>query len=125
MAPVALDRTLTVTEETPITLDVLCTDSDNDDVFYQLLEKPKHGAYEWIPPNTVIYTPTVDFVGTDSFTFRSHDGQNSSNVSTITLTVNAVNDAPVIPTQPISTTRNSNATVKLTGRALYLPVVLR
>lgn len=70
MAPVALDRTLTVTEETPITLDVLCTDSDNDDVFYQLLEKPKHGAYEWIPPNTVIYTPTVDFVGTDSFTFR-------------------------------------------------------
>ena len=112
-APVALDRTVVVTEETPIRIDVLCTDAENDPLFYQLLEKPQHGAYEWIPPNTVIYTPTVDFVGTDSFTFRSHDGQNPSNVSTITLTVNATNDAPVILTQPISTTRNSNAAVTL------------
>ncbi|MCE7988580.1 MAG: tandem-95 repeat protein [Caldilinea sp. CFX5] len=112
-APVALDRTVAVTEETPITIDVLCTDAENDELFYQLLEKPKHGEYQWIPPNTVIYTPTVDFVGTDSFTFRSHDGQDSSNVSTITLTVNAVNDAPVIVTQPISTTRNNNAAVVL------------
>ncbi|MCE7988596.1 MAG: tandem-95 repeat protein [Caldilinea sp. CFX5] len=112
-APVALDRTVVVTEETPITIDVLCTDAENDELFYQLLEKPKHGEYQWIPPNTVIYTPTVDFVGTDSFTFRSHDGQDSSNVSTITLTVNAVNDAPVIVTQPISTTRNNNAAVTL------------
>ncbi len=114
-APVALDRTVVVTEETPITIDVLCTDAENDELFYQLLEKPQHGDYQWIPPNTVIYTPTVDFVGTDSFTFRSHDGQEFSNVSTITLTVNAVNDAPVVVTQPISTTRNNNAAVVLSA----------
>ncbi len=115
VAPVAVDRAVTVTEDTPITLTVTCTDGDNDDLFYQLLTPPQQGAYQWLPPNTVIYTPTVDFVGSDAFTFRSHDGQDFSNVSTITLTVAAVNDAPVALAQTISTTRNSNAAVTLAG----------
>lgn len=112
-APVAFDRTVTVTEDTPITITVTCTDADQDQLMYELVDKPQHGAYQWLPPNTVVYTPTTDFVGTDSFTFRSHDGQDFSNVSTITLIVNAINDAPVMLTQPISTTRNSNAAVTL------------
>ena len=112
-APVAVDRTVAVTEETPITIDVTCTDVDNDELFYQLIDKPQHGEYKWVPPNTVIYTPTVDFVGTDAFTFRAHDGQAFSTVSTITLTVAATNDAPVVVTGPVSTTRNSNVAVTL------------
>jgi hypothetical protein len=114
-APVALDRTVAVTEDTPLRIDVLCTDADNDELFYQLLEKPQHGEYQWIPPNTVIYTPTLNFVGTDSFTFRSHDGQDFSNVSTITLTVAAVNDAPIVVSSLITTTRNNNAAVVLSA----------
>ncbi len=112
-APVALDRFVNVFEDTPISVDVLCDDADGDELFYQLLEKPKHGEYTWQPPNTVIYTPTVDFVGTDYFTFRSHDGQDVSNTSIITLTVTAVNDAPVAVSQAISTTRNNNAGIAL------------
>ncbi len=115
VAPVALDRTVAVAEDTPITITVTCTDGDNDELLYQLLDGPQHGAYQWLPPNTVIYTPTVDFVGTDSFTFRSHDGQAASNVSIIALTVGAVNDAPLALAQTISTTRNSNASVLLLG----------
>lgn len=112
-APVALDRTVTVTEDTPITITVTCTDADQDQLMYALVDKPQHGAYQWLPPNTVIYTPTMDFVGTDSFTFRSHDGQDASNTSTITLTVGATNDAPVALAQTISTTRNSNVAINL------------
>lgn len=112
-APVALDRTITVFEDTTITIDVLCDDEDSDDLFYQLLEKPKHGEYTWQPPNTVIYTPTRDFVGADFFTFRSHDGQDVSNTSIITLTVTEVNDAPMALAQAISTTRNTNAGIVL------------
>lgn len=112
-APVALDRTVTVTEDTPITLTVTCDDADGDDLLYTLVDKPQHGSYRWLPPNTVVYTPTIDFVGTDAFTFRSHDGRDFSNVSTITLNVTAVNDAPVALAQTISTTRNSNVAVNL------------
>lgn len=114
-APVALDRTVAVTEDTPITLTVTCNDADGDALFYQLVTGPQQGAYKWLPPNTVIYTPTLDFVGTDAFTFRSHDGQDFSNVSTITLTVAATNDAPLALAQMISTTRNSNVGLLLTA----------
>lgn len=112
-APVALDRTVSVTEDTPISITVTCTDGDNDELFYQLLDKPQHGAYEWVPPNHVIYTPTVDFVGTDSFTFRAYDGQDFSQTSTVTLTVAAVNDAPLALAQLITTTRNNNTGIPL------------
>jgi hypothetical protein len=37
----------------------------------------------------------MDFSGTDSFTFTANDGSLDSNVATVTITVNPVNDAPV------------------------------
>lgn len=112
-APTAIDRTVVVTEDTPISITVTCSDPENDPLLYQLISKPTHGDYEWQPPNTVVYTPTANYTGTDSFTFRSHDGQNFSNVSMITLTVSAVNDAPVALAQAISTTRNTNVSIPL------------
>ena len=42
-----------------------------------------------------IYTPNPDFNGGDSFTFTANDGAGGSDTATVTLTVNAVNDAPV------------------------------
>src|SRR5205807_1184003 len=51
------------------------------------------------------YTPDANFNGTDSFTYRAIDdggtdfgGVNASNTATVTLTVNPVNDAPVLDT---------------------------
>ena len=41
------------------------------------------------------YTPNANFNGTDSFTYTASDGTAGSNVATVTITVDAVNDAPV------------------------------
>src|SRR6185503_10459336 len=41
------------------------------------------------------YTPNANFNGADSFSYRANDGTVDSNVVTVTLTVSAVNDAPV------------------------------
>ena len=41
------------------------------------------------------YTPADDFNGADSFTYEANDGTADSNTVTVTLTVNAVPDAPV------------------------------
>src|SRR5207247_600245 len=40
------------------------------------------------------YTPAANFNGADSFTYKANDGTLDSNLATVTITVNAVNDAP-------------------------------
>jgi VCBS repeat-containing protein len=45
------------------------------------------------------YTPNPDFNGTDTFTYQANDGQAISNVATVTITVNPVNDPPTFTTQ--------------------------
>lgn len=41
------------------------------------------------------YTPNVNFNGSDSFSYKANDGALDSNIASVTITVNAVNDAPV------------------------------
>ena len=43
---------------------------------------------------TVTYTPGTNYNGADSFTFKVNDGTQDSNTSTVTITVNSVNDDP-------------------------------
>jgi uncharacterized repeat protein (TIGR01451 family) len=42
-----------------------------------------------------VYIPFDDFNGTDSFEYKANDGQLDSNVATVTITVNPIDDAPV------------------------------
>ena len=41
------------------------------------------------------YTPSANFNGPDSFTFRADDGSLGSNVATVSISVGSANDAPV------------------------------
>jgi hypothetical protein len=43
------------------------------------------------PAGSFTYSPTLDFNGTDSFTFVASDGLLDSNEATVALTVTAVN----------------------------------
>jgi CSLREA domain-containing protein len=43
-----------------------------------------------------VYRPRADFNGTDTFTYLASDGVGDTNVVTVTLTVNAVNDSPTL-----------------------------
>ena len=52
------------------------------------------GTFSSTPPN-LTYTPNRDHAGTDSFRFSVSDGQLTSNVATVSITVAPVNDAPV------------------------------
>lgn len=64
--------------------------------------------------NTVRYTPDADFSGTDSFTYRVTDSQGASSTATVTMTVTAVNDAPVLTT-PITVAVTEDVASGLTG----------
>ena len=61
---------------------------------YTVVSGPANGTLSGTAPN-LTYTPNANANGADSFTFIANDGALDSNVATVSITVTAVNDAPV------------------------------
>ena len=73
------------------------TDPDSVDLTAILASGPANAAaFTLNADGTFTYTPNADFAGIDTFTYRANDGANDSNVATVTITVNPINDAPVL-----------------------------
>ena len=84
---------------------VLGNDSDpnGDALTAVLVGGPSNAASFTLNANgSFTYTPTANFSGTDTFTYRANDGTSNSNVATVTITVNPVNDAPTATITPAS-----------------------
>ena len=94
-APVAADGSASTDEDTTLNGSVSATDVDGDDLTYTLVDDVSNGSLIFNSDGTFTYTPNADFNGTDSFTFTANDGTVDSEIATFTITVNAVNDAPV------------------------------
>jgi len=77
------------------------SDIDRNTLTYSLYSNPSHGTAT-LSGSTVIYTPTANDNGSDSFTFRAHDGTGYSSPATISLTVNALNDVPTTSNTEVS-----------------------
>jgi Big-like domain-containing protein len=63
-----------------------------------------HGALTGTAPS-VTYEPADNYHGPDSFTFRTNDGLLDSNIATVSLTIDSVNDAPVAQAANFNTLR--------------------
>jgi large repetitive protein len=76
---------------------VLANDSDPDgDPLTAVLVTPtSSGALTLNPDGSFSYMPAAGFVGADQFTYRADDGQATSNLATVTITINEIpNSAP-------------------------------
>jgi hypothetical protein len=92
-APVAADDTKTTAEDTTLIASVpASSDSDGDDLTYQLVDTTPGLAFS--ADGSYTYAPLADFSGTRSFTYRASDGIATSNLATVTITVTPVNDPP-------------------------------
>jgi VCBS repeat-containing protein len=96
-APVAVDMQAAGLEDVPLNLNLLATASDVDgDVLTPVIVAgPLHGQLLRNADGTFDYLSDLNYFGTDSFTYKVNDGQLDSNIVTVSLTVAAVNDAPV------------------------------
>jgi VCBS repeat-containing protein len=102
-APVAQDGTASGNEDTPITGQALATDPDNTaaQLTYNVVSPvdPAKGVLVFDTANgSFTYLPNADFFGSDQFTFNVTDGTATSLTKTVTITVDPVNDAPVVAT---------------------------
>ncbi|WP_162946654.1 Ig-like domain-containing protein [Chitinophaga barathri] len=99
-APAAADDAYTLAEDTPLNVPargVLTndTDIDNDGLNASVVTGPQNGTVQLNADGSFIYTPNRDFNGTDSYTYRVCDISGACDTATVTLTITAVNDAPV------------------------------
>jgi VCBS repeat-containing protein len=74
------------------------TDADSDPLTAVLQTSVSNGSLTLNPNGSFTYTPDPNFNGSDSFTYVANDGSVDSNIATVTITVNAVNDVPVADT---------------------------
>ena len=100
-SPVAVDDGYTTNEDTSLNTDVaqgvLANDNDvdGDPLTAELLTDVSHGVLTFDSNGSFQYIPEANFHGLDSFTYQVNDGSNNSNETTVTITVNPINDVPV------------------------------
>jgi hypothetical protein len=105
-APVADDQSVTTDEDTAREVTLRATDVEGDALGYTLVSAPQHGTLSGTGAN-LTYTPEANYNGPDSFTFKANDGTADSDPATVSIAVNAVNDAPVANEDTKSTNQDT------------------
>ncbi len=127
-APVAVNDTFTVLEDTQLTVNVAAsillndTDAEETDVMASLtvtrISGPANGTLNLNSNGTFIYTPTPNFNGVDTFVYRTSDGATNSNAATVTIQVTTINDPPNAGPDAYSTTHATQLIVNAANGVL-------
>ncbi len=112
-APVAVTDSTTTDEDMAVNISVLANDSDIalDALSIQSVTQGTNGSAS-INGTTVVYTPTANWSGNDSFTYTITDGELTA-TETVTVTVNAVNDTPVVADDSATVDENDSAVINV------------
>ncbi|MDV5047596.1 tandem-95 repeat protein, partial [Vibrio diabolicus] len=96
-APVATNDNAVTDEDTPVTIDVLPndTDVDGDKLSIESASVPKDQGTVEVVSGKLVFTPAENFNGDAEITYTITDGV-LTDQATVNVTVNAVNDTPVV-----------------------------
>ena len=111
--PVAHDQLISTDQNTPVPIALTGSDPEGDTLIFEIITQPAYGTLTRTTPD-LIYTPNTDYVGHDNFTFQVNDGQLTSDIATVAITVNQIK-APVAEDDAYSTPRNTALTVDAPG----------
>jgi hypothetical protein len=85
-APVATAQSVTTAEDTAKAITLAGTDVEGSTLTYTVVTQPGHGTLSGTAPN-ITYTPTANYNGADSFTFKVNDGTVDSANATVSITI--------------------------------------
>jgi VCBS repeat-containing protein len=110
--PVVANDTASTADNSAVTIDVLANDSvvdTGDTLSVSAVTNGQNGTVA-IVNNKVVYTPNGTFLnGTDTFTYTAKDTSGGTTTGSVTVTINTVNDAPVITKAQVFTVAENQA----------------
>ncbi|MCB4757051.1 MAG: Ig-like domain-containing protein, partial [Elusimicrobia bacterium] len=119
--PTAVNISSTTNEDTAVSFTLSASDLDKwpvDPLTYDVLAGPPHGQLTGSPPN-LTYVPALnynnDVAHPDTFTYWAWDGRDHSNVATVSITVDPVDDPPVADSRNLNTKEDTPLQITLTA----------
>jgi VCBS repeat-containing protein len=97
--PIANDDYYSTNEDTTLNIGapgVLQNDTDieSDPLTATLVDDVSNGVLNLNSNGGFIYTPSNNYYGADTFTYKANDDSEESNTATVTITINPINDPP-------------------------------
>ncbi len=96
-APNAINDIASTDEDTAVSINVLGNDTDSDlpddTLTIASVTQPENGTTV-ISAGKILYTPSENYNGTDSFSYTVSDGDGKTDTAAVTITIAAVNDTP-------------------------------
>ncbi|MDW7773316.1 MAG: Ig-like domain-containing protein [Desulfobulbaceae bacterium] len=95
--PVATDAAVATEMNQPVSGRLSASDPDGDSLTYSIVTNGSLGSAVVTDPGTgaFTYTPNLDAIGSDSFTFKVNDGTVDSSTATVTISISEANEPPV------------------------------
>lgn len=121
VAPTATTDNYSVNEDNVLSADaangLLANDvePDGDSLMITVISDVTNGTLNLENDGSFTYTPTANFNGIDTLTYRLNDGTVDSNTATVTITVESINDLPVTQANTFSVPVNGSLMVDAAG----------
>lgn len=88
-APNAADLELETAEGRPLEITLDGIDPDGDRLSFEIVDSPTHGTLSPLQDRHVVYSPSPEYVGHDSFTYRVTDSHGAADLATVSIEVTA------------------------------------
>jgi Tol biopolymer transport system component len=126
-APVAIETSAYTRGGRAVTIWLHGYDPAGAAVTAEIVTPPAHGEAALTEGLLAVYTPALDFVGTDTFQYRLRAGDRASLPATVTIQVDAADLPPVPVPATVTVAEDSALPIELwatdpEGRALYYSV---
>ena len=86
-------------------------DVDQNELSAILVTEPSNGSLTLNSDGTFSYTHDSSETISDSFTYKANDGLLDSNIATVTITINPVNDAPIVSSHALTVDEGGVTTI--------------
>jgi len=117
LKPIAINQQLSVNEDNTLLVELKATDDKGPSkLTYSITKAPANGTLTPQFQNFYSYTPKADYFGTDKFEFEVKDEDGKTDIGTVLLTINPVNDAPtmVLPISNYSLEQGNSVNAQVT-----------